>query len=131
MKRLIFVLGPVAVGAAAVLIIAATGSAAANSVRSAQQSATAPAKEIARFQEELAKAGYVVQEGQVGIYDFDLAYCNYKYVVWTADWPNPRSPYISDAMPPVPGQPVANSGPNEYRLREDETVVAIGMTPPL
>jgi hypothetical protein len=127
MKRLF--MSPVAVRVVVVLVIAATGAAGANSVRSAQQSsAAAPAKEIARFQAELAKAGYVVQEGQVGIYDFDLAYCS--NVVWTADWPNPRSPYISAAMPPVPGQPVPNSGPNEYRLREDEAVVAIGMTPP-
>ena len=126
MKRSLIAIARVAVGAAAVLVIAAIGSAAANSTQ--QSSATAPAKEIARFQEELAKAGYVVQEGQVGIYDFDLAYCS--NVIWTADWPNPRSPYISAAMPPVPGQPVANSGPNEYRLREDEAVVAIGMTPP-
>ena len=84
--------------------------------------------QIARFQEQATKAGYVVQEGKVGLVELDEMYCN--NTLWTSDYPNPNSPYIGGGVPPVPGQEPTIALPSSFRLREDEAVVVIGITPP-
>ena len=84
--------------------------------------------EVARFRKEAERAGFVVQEGLPVMTDLNDLYCKGK--MWAPLYPNPNSPYISAVLPRVPGQakPVASDG--SFRLREDEAVVVIGVTPP-
>ncbi len=83
---------------------------------------------VAHFRKEAQKAGFVVQEGMPLISNLNDLYLEYK--MWAPLYPNPNSPYISLVLPKVPGQadPVASDG--SFRLREDEALVVIGVTPP-
>ena len=84
--------------------------------------------EVARFRKEAERAGYVVQEGLPVMTNLNDLYCN--GLMWAPLYPNPNSPYISSMLPQAPGQadPVASNG--SFRLREDEAIVVIGLTPP-
>lgn len=84
--------------------------------------------EVSLFKKEAEKAGYVVQQGFPLMTNLNDLYC--KGLMWAALYPNPNSPYISTVLPRVPGQaaPVASNG--SFRLREDEAIVVIGVTPP-
>ena len=84
--------------------------------------------EVLRFRNEAAKAGFVVQAGLPVITNLNDLYCDYK--MWAPLYPNPNAPYFSAVLPHVPGQadPVASKG--SFRLREDEAIVVIGVTPP-
>ncbi len=84
--------------------------------------------EVSRFRWAARRAGFVVQEGLPVKTNLNDLYCDGS--MWAPLYPNPNSPYISSVLPHVPGQadPVASKG--SFRLREDEAVVVIGVTPP-
>jgi len=85
-------------------------------------------EQVARFERQLVKSGYVWQLGTESVTDLNKSYCN--GLVYSAMWPNPQAPTIVTGMPEVPGQaPNTNPGAT-WRLRQDEAVVIIGVTPP-
>jgi hypothetical protein len=118
MKRTIIAPVRMIAGALAMLVLGAAGASATEP----------PTRETARFIDEVKKSGYLIQEADVGVYDFDQAYC--LGYIWTADWPNPGSPYISLQMPQPPVQTEPNWVANTFRIRQDEAVVVIGIAPP-
>lgn len=87
---------------------------------------------VARFQDELARSGYVSQPGTEFVADFNRRYCEGD--VFSGIWANPQTPYIVTGLPEVPGQaPNTNdlAGTSlSWRLRDDEAFVMIGVTPP-
>lgn len=86
------------------------------------------AQQVARFQRQLAESGYVWQSGTESVTDLNQSYC--EGAIFSAMWPNPQAPTIVTGMPEVPGQaPNTNPGAT-WRLRQDEAVVMIGVTPP-
>jgi hypothetical protein len=85
-------------------------------------------REVARFQHQLAKSGYVWQSGAEGLLDENKRYC--QGTMFATMFANPQSPYIVSEMPEVPGQAQSTSPPLTWRLRQDEAVVLIGVTPP-
>jgi hypothetical protein len=98
--------------------------------RAAQRiSTTAPNEQIARFLAQVARSGYLVQEGDFSVADLDFGYCSGAN--WSSFYPNPGSPYFNAALPPSPLQTEPNWTPANFRLREDEAMVVIGTTPPL
>ena len=62
------------------------------------------------------------------ISDLNELYCQGS--MWAPLYPNPNSPYISGVLPAVPGQANTVASGGSFRLREDEAVVVIGVTPP-
>ncbi len=91
-------------------------------------STTAPATQINRFLDRVAKAGYLVEEGDIGILNANQNYC--AGLIWSAMYPNVNSPYLAATMPTPAVQTAPNSLPVTFRQREDEAVVAIGVAPP-
>ena len=85
-------------------------------------------RQAARFQGQLAKAGYVSQSGENAVFELNERYCS--GVTFSALWPNPQSPYIVTRLPEVPGQAPNTNPPVTWRIRQDEAVVMIGTTPP-
>jgi hypothetical protein len=84
--------------------------------------------QVSLFKKEAAKVGFVVQDGMPVISDLNERYCEGS--LWAPLYPNPNSPYISGVLPPVPGQAATVTSGGSFRLREDEAVVVIGVTPP-
>jgi hypothetical protein len=85
-------------------------------------------REVARFQHQLAKSGYVWQSGAEGLLDANKRYC--QGTLFSGMFANPQSPYIVSQLPEVPGQAPGTLSPLTWRLRQDEAVVLIGVTPP-
>ena len=114
--------------AAVITLVGASACAPQREASEATSTAITSGDTTARFREEATKAGYVVQEGVPVVTNLNDLYSQYK--MWAPLYPNPNSPYISVVLPSVPGQadPVASNG--SFRLREDEAVVVIGVTPP-
>ncbi len=83
---------------------------------------------VSRFKNAAAKVGFVVQDGLPVISDLNELYCQGS--MWAPLYPNPNSPYISGVLPAVPGQANTVASGGSFRLREDEAVVVIGVTPP-
>ncbi len=84
--------------------------------------------EVIRFQEEATRSGFVVQEGLPVKTNLNDLYCGGN--MWAPLYPNPNSPYISAVLPRVPGQADPQASNGSFRLREDEAIVVIGVTPP-
>ncbi|MFD5462103.1 hypothetical protein ACFWIQ_04625 [Kitasatospora sp. NPDC127059] len=84
--------------------------------------------QVDHFKHQLAKSGYVSQEGSEAVFDLNRRYC--EGALFSGLWPNPQSPYIVTNMPEVPGQAPNTNPPVTWRLRQDEAVVLIGTTPP-
>ena len=85
-------------------------------------------RQVARFQSQLAASGYAWQSGSTGILDGNLRYCQGS--IFSGMWANPQSPYIVPQLPEVPGQAPGIASPLTWRLRQDEAIVVIGVTPP-
>lgn len=133
MKRVLAMLVSLAVGA----VVVTTGFSAVAAAAEPAQAAESPAQAdidglVALFQDELTRSGYVSQPGTVFLADFNRRYCEGD--LFSAMWANPQSPYIVTAMPEVPGQApntnVLAGSSASWRLRQDEAIVIIGMTPP-
>lgn len=118
---------------------AAAGSAPAAAQGAAQTPTRGVRHEVARFKRQLAKSGYVSQQGDATVFQLNDKYCS--GFLFSAMWPNPQSPYIITRLPEVPGQaPNTNRVPDltfggipaavTWHLREDEAVVIVGTTPP-
>ena len=86
------------------------------------------AEQVERFQHQLQESGYVWQSGSQGTLDGNRGYC--QGGLFSAMWANPQSPYIVSQLPEVKGQAPGIASPLTWRLRQDEAVVLIGMTPP-
>jgi len=85
-------------------------------------------EKVSRFQDQLVKSGYAWQSGSESVADLNQWYCSgYLY---SAMWANPQAPTIVSQMPWVPGQAPSTNSTATWRLRQDEAVVIIGMTPP-
>lgn len=78
---------------------------------------------VNRFLDQVNKSGYEEQQGEIQVYDFNQAYCIGR--MWSALGPNPT--YFTSNLPTVPGQAPGEAG---LRLRQDEALVMIGITPP-
>jgi hypothetical protein len=85
-------------------------------------------RSVARFQRQLERSGYISQSGTEGVFDLSRRYC--EGVIFTAFWPNPLTPYVVSGIPEVPGQAPSTNAPATWRLRQDEAIVMIGITPP-
>ncbi|MEV0985472.1 hypothetical protein [Streptomyces sp. NPDC049949] len=83
---------------------------------------------MAQFKRRLANSGYASQPGTEAVFDLNRRYC--EGAVFSAMWPNPQSPYLVTGMPEVPGQAPNTNPPATWRLRQDEAIVMIGVTPP-
>lgn len=133
-------LRPVALAVAAAALVAAPCAVAADATPHGGSASTAVAadghgspggdvdRQVARFQRQLAKSGYVSQAGTEAVFDLNKRYC--EGTVFSGMWPNPQSPYIVTGMPEVPGQAPNTNPPATWRLRQDEAIVMIGTTPP-
>lgn len=86
------------------------------------------AQQVERFQRQLVKSGYVSQSGTESMTDLNGTHCG--GVGFSALWANPQSTYIVSGMPEMPGQTPNSNPPSRWRLRQDEAVVIIGVTPP-
>jgi hypothetical protein len=84
--------------------------------------------QLARFQSQLEKFAYVSQTGTEEAVDLNEWYCAGS--LFSAIWANPQAPYITTRLPEVAGQAPNSNPPATWRLREDEAVVLIGLTPP-
>ena len=85
-------------------------------------------EQVARFEDQLARSGYVSQAGSELVADFNEWYC--RGTLFSAMWANPQAPTIASQLPEVPGQAHNSNGTATWRLRQDEAVVLIGRTPP-
>ena len=83
---------------------------------------------VARFQRQLEQSGYTNQPGSEASSDFNQWYCQSN--LFSAVWANPQASYIATRLPEVPGQAPNLNAPVNWRLRQDEAVVLIGLTPP-
>ena len=85
-------------------------------------------RQVARFMRRLAGSGYVSQSGAEAVFELNERYC--AGAVFSGMWPNPQSPYIVTRLPEVPGQAPNTNPPVTWRIRQDEAVVMVGVTPP-
>jgi hypothetical protein len=83
-------------------------------------------QQVERFMQQLNESGYAYESGLEDILDGNKNYCERR--IFSAMWANPQSRYIVSKLP-APGQ-APNSSQLTWRLREDEAVVLIGLTPP-
>ena len=99
-----------------------------------------------RFIDELARKGYIVQEGKVDFPKIGTMCCKCDLPICYAN--NPSSPYGIFVLPPAPNQPSSVKNPYSewfsdggyypegedwswfFRQRADEAIVFIGTTPP-
>lgn len=86
------------------------------------------AEHVARFKNQLTASGYVWQDGVEFPADFNQSFCS--GVLFSGMGPNPGAPPIATGLPEVPGQAPNTNPPVSWRLRQDEAVVMIGLTPP-
>ncbi len=89
---------------------------------------TAPATQINRFFDQVAKAVYLVEEGDVGILNPNQKYC--AGLIRSAMYPNVNSPSLAATMRAPAVQTAPRSVPVTFRQREDEAVGPIGVAPP-
>lgn len=85
-------------------------------------------EQLARFQRQLAESGYVSQPGTEFPADFNQSFCS--GLLFSGMGPNPGAPPLATGLPEVPGQAPNTNPPVTWRLRQDEAVVIIGLTPP-
>ena len=90
--------------------------------------------DVHAFKTELEKMGFTVQFGGLKIMNiYDLVDAG---ILFSCNGNNPNAPYKVYVLPPAPGQLVPNAFTDKnnmspvYRLRPDEALVFIGMTPP-
>lgn len=130
MTRVFLVMASLVVGAAAVFTTGSGGVVVAPEEAPAAESSARPliSTLVTRFQDELASSGYVSQPATEVLADLNRRYC--EGATFSAVWPNPLTPYLVAVMPEVPGQAPAANAPLSWRLRQDEAIVIIGVTPP-
>lgn len=96
--------------------------------------------DIAVLRSELAKDGFIIQQGKLEFFDIIKMYdAGYIPVCWGN---NPSTPYMIFKLPMAPGQTVPNTVSDsviypqntglwsDSKLRPDEAVIFIGKTPP-
>jgi hypothetical protein len=96
-------------------------------------------KQVDAFVARLKDDNFEVQEGHLGSFDFTQLCCAAGSTFDCAYF-NPTSPYLLTFLPPSPGQtaqevpfgrdPALPDQAASWRLRPDEAVVLVGLTPP-
>jgi hypothetical protein len=97
-------------------------------------------KKVDAFVSRLESDGFIVQEGRMALYSYVSNCCPLDSLLPKCSFFNAASPYMVAYLPASPGQeteePVIGQDPeNEgwsllWRLRPDEAVVFVGLTPP-
>jgi hypothetical protein len=83
---------------------------------------------LSQFIQELETQGFIVQPGKV-TQAFPLDYYAAGYIP-DCNGNNATNPYFSVLIPPAPEQTFGNQFPFVFRLRDDEALVMVGVTPP-